>query len=375
MKTFHKYIFWQIFTAALLGILFFVFVLVMGNAMREVFDKLASSQISWGTFFYFIFLLIPGVIPYAFPLGLLTAILVVLGRLSSQNEITAARASGISITSIVAPAYWVALFGVLMCLLINMYYAPLADTLYKRKLYNIIRDNPLHFIQPKTFIHDFPGYVIYVTDREDKVLRDFWIWELDAQNRVSLFIKGKRGAFSFDELEDAITLKVFDGIAEKRPEADPEAVSDNTVPTLSFKDLSFKLPLSKILGSKQGGRKLAFYTFDELLEERSKAMQGSKESDFKQQIKVQLEIQKKWVMAFSIFSLAFIAVPLGIRVGRSEKSMNVVLALILALFYYTCLVLLSWTEDYPHWRPDLLIWIPNILFQSVGVWLLLRIRK
>ncbi len=36
------------------------------------------------------------------------------------------------------------------------------------------------------------------------------------------------------------------------------------------------------------------------------------------------------------------------------------------------MIMVSWLEENPTMRPDLLIWLPNIIFQSVGFWMLYR---
>lgn len=80
-------------------------------------------------------------------------------------------------------------------------------------------------------------------------------------------------------------------------------------------------------------------------------------------------------MAFSIFSMVVLAVPLGIKASRSETFANVAIALALAMSYYMMIVVISWLEKYPHMRPDLLIWLPNIIFQAAGCVLIWRSSK
>lgn len=375
MKIIHKYILKQILLVSFSSVLFFMFVLVLGNTLRDMAGKLASDQITIGMFFQLTALIIPKVVPYALPLGFLTAILLVMGRLSSQQEITAMRAAGLSLRHITAPLFLLAFAGTLLSAIINIHYAPKAETMYKQQLFNIVRDNPSRFIQPKQFIHHFPGYVLYIESITNQKLENFWLWELDDQKRTTILIRGKEGVFEPDESSNAIILNLKDGIGEKRPDEDPENLQDNTTPYLLFKDLSIKLPLDKIFGEKQFYRKLALHTFDELIAIRAKWQNSDAPNAFREQINVQLTIQKKWAMAFSVFSLVAIAIPLSIKVGRSETSANIVIALILAMLYYASIVVISWLNQQPHLRPDLLIWIPNLLFQCLGLYLAKRLSS
>lgn len=341
-------------------------------------EKIAGAQLPLGTLLYMIGLIIPGVLPYALPMGLLTAILLVFGRMSSQQEITAARAAGFSLWSIAFPVFTLGGIGIALCLFINLYYAPLADTKYRYCILNIIRENPLRFMSEKHFIHEFPGYVIYISEKKDKAIQGLWLWELDAQKRVSAFIKAKKGFVQYDAQKNVIRMSVQEGIAERRAAQSAENFKDSPVPTLLFQEIVLDLPLDKILGAYQYNRKLAFHTLPELLALRKPYLAadtpGAKER-YAYNIKIQLQIQQKFAMAFSVLALISLAIPLGIKVSRQETMVNMVLALLLALGYYTCLVLLSWTEKYPHWRPDLLVWLPNIGFQSLGLYLLWKGQK
>ena len=61
MGTLNKYILKQVAGAAFLTVALFVFVLVLGNVMKEVVGDLAAGRLSMGFFLYIVALLIPGV--------------------------------------------------------------------------------------------------------------------------------------------------------------------------------------------------------------------------------------------------------------------------------------------------------------------------
>ena len=84
MGTLNKYIFRQVAAASFMTVALFVFVLVVGNLVKEVMGDLAAGRMSIGFFLQIVALIIPGVIPYALPLGMLTGILLVFGRMSAR---------------------------------------------------------------------------------------------------------------------------------------------------------------------------------------------------------------------------------------------------------------------------------------------------
>lgn len=371
IRIFHRYIFKQVLITSLASLAFFITVLVLGDALRDVLQKLINNQVSWSGFLQLLLLMIPGAIPYALPMGLLLAILLVLGRLSAQNEITALKAAGVHTYTIICSILLIAFMGTVLSILINLYYAPLADTAYKKGIVNAIRQEPLRFIKSHTFIKTFPGYVIYTGKHEGQQIKDIWIWELDAHNKVDTFIKAQSGTFIYNEARESIILKLGQGSGEKRSSSN--ATSQN--PSITFQELSLSLSLEKILGKKSIDRKLAFHTLGELLTKRREVLaRGASHTDA-ERIRIQLEIQKKFAMAFSIFSLVAIAIPLGITAMRTETSANLAIAVGLALGYYLMLVIISWVQKQPSLRPDLLIWLPNILFQSVGAYWIYRMSR
>ncbi len=360
-----------------MAVAMFVFVLVAGNAIKEVLGLLASGRVSWGQFFYIMMILIPRVVPYAFPLGILTGVLLVLGRLSAQGEILAMKAAGISLWRIAAPIFLIAIGGTGFAVAIAFYYAPMADTLYKRTLANVVREDPLRFFQAKTFIKEFPGYVFYFESQEGSQVHNLRLWLIGEHNRMTRYLQSETGVISFDNETDSIKLTVKKAAGEIRGENDAEDAGGQW--TGIFEDTSFSIPLEGLFGSRDQERKLSYLNLNELLGKRQEYIDnpdGLEKTEQAQRInQVQTAIQKKAAMGVAVLSLCAIAIPLGIKASRSETYANLALALALALSYFFLLVVVSWLEKKPEWRPDLLIWVPNLLYQGLGFYLLSRVNR
>src|SRR5690606_6634156 len=87
------------------------FVLLTGNALRDLLKLLAAGRAPLDVLGQLVLLLVPYVVGYALPLGLLTGILLTLGRLSAGQELTAMRAAGRSLVQISAPIFALALLA------------------------------------------------------------------------------------------------------------------------------------------------------------------------------------------------------------------------------------------------------------------------
>ncbi|MBO7522022.1 MAG: LptF/LptG family permease, partial [Opitutales bacterium] len=244
MGVLHKYIFKQLLGVSLMTVGLFVFVLVLGNVIKDVMGELASGRIDIKIFVHTILLIVPAIIPYALPMGVLTAILLVFGRMSAQSEIVAIKASGRSIWDISAPVFFLAILASLFSVGINFYYAPMTKFAYKSILKNAISQNPLQFIRPGTFVREFPGFVIYSDSAEGKTLKNFRIWELDKNGDVRASAIAKTAEISYEDENDVIVLKL------KNTSSDIDRKSDsNNFYNPKWDESTFYLPLGEILGT------------------------------------------------------------------------------------------------------------------------------
>ncbi len=379
MLLYQRSIFSRSFWAAVWTIFLFTCILLMGNGIKDLMKLLACNKISYITFYKILGLLIPCSVAYALPIGILTGTLLVFGKLSSQNELVVLKSAGIGLFRISSPVIFLSLLATVVSLAINLYYGPNAISNYRKSISNLIRQAPLNFIQTRTFIKDFPGYVIYIGNREGNQIKDCWLWELDSQKRVNLFIKAKKGNIVYQADKDALVLTLLKGVGEKRSDQHPEHIKDSTLFAILFKQLVISLPLKEILGEASSKKRIGYMTLPELLQERSEILaqkaQLSPQSFLQQKICVQLEIQKNLAMAFSILALVFIAIPLGIKAHRSETFANLALAISLGLGYYFIVIAISWLENKPHFRPDLLVWLPNFAFEAAGIAWFIKANK
>lgn len=375
MKLIDKYILKQIILYSLLCMGMFVFVLVVGKAIRDGADLLVIGKVSLLMVAELLLMLVLYVINYALPLGFLTSILLVLGRLSAQREIVAMKASGISVYRIALPILILGFVGTCLSAFINAYYAPYAKTTYMENFKKVFQENPLQYIRERTFIKDFPGYIIYVAEKNDNEFFDCWLWEVERNGNIKGFIKAKSGRFGFDPVEGDVLLTLYHGTAEIRDVNHAEDFQSTSVPILSYEEMSVRLPFSGLLSQTNPNKKLPTMTVFELWERKKlTAKEGGPESLVKT-MKIETEIQRKFAMAFSVLALVLLAVPLGIKASRSETYANFGIAVALAIVYYGMMILVSWVDDVPQLRPDILIWVPNLLFLGLGLYLLKKSNR
>jgi lipopolysaccharide export system permease protein len=359
----------------------FAFVLMMANIVKDLLGPLLAGQLGWGILPDLLLNLLLAVAPYALPMGILTGVMLTLGRLSADSEITAMRAAGISLARLMRPILILGGLSAALALYANFEAMPHGRVTFEQKLYEALRANPLRSIVPKTFIREH-GKIFYIGEKNGPELHDIWFWQLDAEGRVTEFVRAESGRIEYDDATNELILTLNGGQAEQRNEKNPSDFSAEPPAFLSFgKSEPRRMPLDRIFGrATTKEKKPMWMTYDELRAEQERLDTNPPAPDDPKQLardrmKISLTISDKFNTALAVLSFALIGVPLGIKVSRRETSANLGVAVMLALGYYFLTVMVNWIDRHPEYRPDLLLCLPNLIFIAIGVWLFRRIDQ
>src|SRR2546429_667763 len=125
MKIIDRYVGANVLSTAFFGVAVLSLVLVLGNLFKELLDVLINNpDVPLGTVLSFMALVLPFSLTFTIPWGFLTALLLVFGRLSADNELIALKANGVSITRICLPVFALGLVLTGVCFWINIEVAP-----------------------------------------------------------------------------------------------------------------------------------------------------------------------------------------------------------------------------------------------------------
>ena len=216
MKTLHWYLLKQVMATLVLTVCVFTAVLLMGNAMKEVLALVVKGQAPLIGIAKAFGLLIPFVISFSLPMGLLTAMLLVFGRFSADQELMAARTAGVSLISLVTPIllFSVALSG--LSALINLKIAPECRASYKSLIYDLAISNPATLLSENTFVTEVPGHVIYIGKLDKNPEQPHkWTMKNILLNRIEdgdliQRIRAARGEVEYLDAEKRYIFRLFD---------------------------------------------------------------------------------------------------------------------------------------------------------------------
>ncbi len=357
----------------------FVFVMVAGNFLQQVAGAIATGRVGGAEGLELVLLLFPGVIPYALPMGMLTGVLMAFGRMGSQHEITAMKASGRSLTRIALPALALAAGLAIFSAWLNLEVAPASNDRYHRILAGSAQENPAAIVTPGQLNRRIPGVILRATEREGDVLRDFWLWRVDANGRLVQSIHAKEARLTALEGADGKALLRV-SLTEARMESRALTEQNRTAPAAfaMAQSTTLEFPAGSVFQENIAGRKLRWLTLAELLEAIEHGWQVTPASTpveiARGKMMARTQLMTHLASALSIFTLSLLAVPLAVRVGRSETFVNAVVALIVALSYFLLTEMAKSVKN-PLFRPDLLVWLPNLIVIYGAVLLLRRASR
>src|SRR2546430_7072205 len=127
MKLIDRFISRELLVNVAFAIAVLSLVLVVGNIFRKLLPLLVNHDVPMEYLITFIAYVLPFSLIFTIPWGLLTAILLVYGRVSADNELIALRANGVSITRISMPLAGIALLCTMICLWLNVQAAPRSE--------------------------------------------------------------------------------------------------------------------------------------------------------------------------------------------------------------------------------------------------------
>ncbi len=386
MKTLHKYLTGQVLASLVLTVAVFTFVLLLGEALKKILPLLINGEVRLGIIFQALGLLIPFVWVFALPMGLLTATLLVFGRFSADQELTAARASGVSLLSLITPILLLSLFCCVLSAWINTDLGPRSRVAYKDLLFQVRVELINGQLPEGRFINISTNYIFYTEKNRGGNLQGVMIFMLENGTNVGTTLRAPRGRFETDMTNKQLILRLFDArsVTLTGPRvgitASPELTlnfdlntATNRPGKLKISDMTFWQLRDELrdLERRIGLPPEATLTSDEL---RAQAREFARQrNDLTEPIRV--EMNREMSFSFACFGFTLVGIPLGIRMHRRETNIGVAIALLLVLVYYSFIIAGESLSARPELVPHLILWLPNFIFQAVGAVLLWRANR
>jgi len=357
----HNYLYKEIIllTAAIIGVLTFLLVAV---SMFKVLQTLMYTDLPMYLAAKLMFLGVPLTLTLTIPAGLLAAVMIVFGRMSSDRELLALKASGIGLAPIVAPVIVMAMFLSAIDYWLVAYVVPRCQKEFNGMKHEIVTNNP------EEVVDKIPGWRIYFAKKEGTQLDDVILWRLDeSTNRVTSSIRADHAIIDLDMANQQLVMNLLHGREEEYPH-DGDAMKVH--PGGHGDQMAEAVSLNSFYDKVQ--KKLAWMTLPDIWEIISEMQSGPTGEQASPYL---TELQARISFSITTFTFIVVGIPLAIQTQRRETSFGIVITFLIVLLYYVLGAVGRGLKAHAGLYPELIIWTPNILFQAVGFWLFYRANR
>lgn len=362
MGTLQRYILRSYLVAFLIAGMVLTFVLSVGFLFK-VFQFIMRGA-SGTLVAQYLFASMPEVLGFTIPLALLVAALLVFGRMSTDSEIAAMKACGVSFTAIMRGPMIVAVLCTAVGLYLQCYAMPRGHYVRRTVANRIAIDAGVQLVEPGRFIDEIDNLAVFCDRKVDRTDRDgrgyTTLYGLLAIDRREGFLREIRadsadmraeGGDLFFELRDATVTPVAEGVPGVTSMSSFTYVCKNAVSRTA-----------------KYNKKPKDYDFAELSEAidaaKASASEISSEASDKWIAKLRFLMSYRIVWALSSLCFVLVGVPMGCQSARKESSKGMVLGVAMGIAFFLFIMLSESLSDKPAALPWLIVWTPVLI--SIG---------
>ena len=314
---------------------------------------------------------LPETLQWSMPLALLVSAILVFSRMSADSEISAMRACGINLLTVMK---WPVLFALVCTLLgfwVNNEIVPRGHEIRRTLKTKVSVRTGLSLLEPGRVIDDFPKVKLYFDRKEGNWLYDLVV--LDYSNPAfDRMITADKALVTQNgtDIDFELYHMTVDPVDEKHRTM---ARANRFVYTMKDvikeskyekrpKDFRFLEMLGQIRTLRSGGGRGAKFAHVDLSTVKDPKMRRYIE-DLREETPRELsvhkvELSKRFVFAMASLCFVLVGIPLGIRSQRKESTIGMAISLAVSLGYYVVVILMLSCEEMYAIRPELLIWLP-----------------
>ncbi len=405
MKILTRYIFKEMLGPTALGFAFYTFIILMKN-LFDFAGMIIKRSLPASTVGRLLFLSLPHIVVLTVPMSLLFGILIAVGRLSSDSEIIAMRALGISTRTIYRPVFLFSFLVFCVNLYLMNFVLPHGNAEFAALRSEIFTSQIEKELKPRVFYDEYENLTIYVNDVDPKTLQ--WKGVFVADSRTA---DETRTGTSTGPVTIAQQLQTARQEAAQPPSILPQR-SSNKIIVAELGNLSILKPSNQVwlnlktaethlwdpkkpdrydlnsnvgqrmrlpdkYGDSNGGyqRSLREMTFRELMEQARWA-QYSHDPDARETYwAAKVEMNKMFAIPFACIVFGILGLPLGITNRRGGKSSGFSLSIAIILIYYVMINNGEHLADTGKIGPAVAMWAPNVVLLAIGIYLLIRANR
>lgn len=351
-----RYILTEVVGPFLGGTIFFTFVFMMAQALRLA-DFFINRGVGGAMLGKLSALLALSFLPMVLPMAFLISVLVAYGRLSSDSELVAMKASGISLLRLALPPLFVAIALMGFSVMLNSEWVPWGARESKSTLIKVSNTKAVGSIKQGTFTGFFDLLIFAEkVDMKNNRLEKVFIYD-EREPKNPLTVVAQSGELlsvkTGTELGTAAMLKLYDGSIHHND------LEGNTYQKIDFGE--YKLYLKVDEGSSELSMKPHMYTHEALLKWIARTKPG--EWDWYES---RGEYWHRFATAISFVLFVFLGIGFGTVRTRAVRAGAALTALIVLIIYWGGQTAAGMAMQKGYIPPWLAMEAPNIVIAIMG---------
>ncbi len=361
-----RYIFKEIALPFILCIVILTSTALLSKAITIV-EMMLTHGVGPSFIFWFVVSVAPSLLIYTIPISFLAAVMIAFTRLSSDHEITAMKAGGISLFNLARPVVAVAVITTLITLAFTVYLFPSGNRLLKELVFDLGRTGVAAAIEEKTFYDKFADSVLYV-DRysaEDGTMHGVFISTTDSDGEPMVFI-APEGVIAPSGAEDSVRMRLYDGTMHKR------GTEGGSYQMAGFSTYMLELRIAgegPAPSGPEGRPNRELYPSELATRIERVEARGDDPASYI------IDLHKRFALPASVFVFSLIGVPLGIQRVRSARMAGFSTALGVVLVYYLLSTIMEVMGEAGTINPVAAVWGSDIVFAGVGIYIFIRTAR
>ena len=404
-----RYILRQHISPFLLGLSLIVFVLIL-DVILQMMDQVLGKGLGPGIALQLFVYNLAWIVALAGPMAVLVSVLMAFGRLAADNEIMAAKASGISVARLIRPVLMAGAVLTVLMVLFNDRVLPdwnhqariIASSLRRRKAALVLKQ------KEGVFIRELGPYslLVHEVDEEDNVLRGITLYDT-GRSGAPVTLRAATGAVEIFNDGGYVRLSLGDGEYHQIDADDPQhffrgsferqvvhirdsrrSLDDSRSPFRSDREMDISAMRKAVADHRRERERTdaamdssvasflaataadsiaagSQVTVDEL--SRRLAKQWRLNHNRQRRINAYLvEIHKKFSIAVACLVFVLVGAPLGVLVRGRGAAVSVAVSLVFFFAYWMFLIGGEELADRGYVVPSLAMWAPNLVFAAVG---------
>ncbi len=288
----------------------------------------------------------------------LVAVLLVCGRLASDLEVAALKASGVSPLRLFRPFLAVSIVATLLIAWLTLMVGPWSSGAFQRQLFRILQSRASTGIKERTFSATFNQFVIYVDEVSPSQVRLKGLLVSDERNpEQSRIIVAREGRLLSDEATRRITLRFLDGSISESDVGDRRRFRQTY---FSLYDMSLPVdsPLTAASREEKPEKQLLLR---QLISEADRLYrEGQIATPY------YVELHKRFALPVAALVFTLVGFPLGIRSHRGGRAVALGLSFGIVVSYYILYTSMEGIALRGRLPAGIAVWIPNAILALVG---------